>query len=263
MILKTLLEDTTAVPTMQTEHGLSLYIEANGQKILFDSGQSAMFADNAAKLNVNLSEVDFAVLSHAHYDHSDGLRTFLSMNSKAPVYVSQYAFDECLDAAGGYIGIDRALRNNPRLVYVKDDLRLADGLELLPGEGRTLHQPIAANNLSVRRDGDVIPEDFRHEQYLLITEGNKRVLISGCSHKGIVNIVHWFKPDVLIGGLHLLNLDPLHGGKPALDSIADELLRFHTVFYAGHCTGVPQYEYLKPRMKDRMFSLSAGQEIAL
>lgn len=263
MILKALIENTTADSSLQTEHGLSLYIESNGWKILFDTGQSSAFADNAAKLNVDLSEVDFAVLSHAHYDHGGGLRTFLALNGRAPVYVSQYAFDECLTGSGEYIGIDQSLRDNPRLVSVENTLRLADGLEVLNGEGRNYVQPIAFSGLSVRRDGAVIPEDFRHEQYLLATEGDKRVLISGCSHKGIVNIVHWFRPDVLIGGLHLMNLDPRGGGGPALDMIAEELLRFNTIFHACHCTGVAQYEYLKPRMKDRMFYLSAGQEIAL
>jgi 7,8-dihydropterin-6-yl-methyl-4-(beta-D-ribofuranosyl)aminobenzene 5'-phosphate synthase len=263
MILKSLIENTTADPAMHTEHGLSLYIEANGRKILFDTGQSSAFADNAAKQNVDLSEVDFAVLSHAHYDHGGGLRTFLSLNGKAPVYVSRYAFDECLAGSGDYIGIDQSLRGSPRLVFVENTLRPADGLELFGGEGRTLHQPIAFSGLNVRRDGAVIPEDFRHEQYLLVTQGDKRVLISGCSHKGIVNIVHWFQPDVLVGGLHLMNLDPRSGGGPALDAIAKELLRFDTVFHACHCTGVAQYEYLKLRMQDRMFYLSAGQEITL
>src|SRR5690606_33142793 len=113
------------------------------------------------------------------------------------------------------------------------------------------------------RDGVVVPEDFRHEQYLLITEGNKRILISGCSHKGIVNIVHWFHPDVLIGGFHFMNLDPKGSGKAVLDAAAKELLSFDTVYYTCHCTGTAQYGYLKPQMKARLFYLSAGQEIAL
>ena len=91
----------------------------------------------------------------------------------------------------------------------------------------------------------------------------KRVLISGCSHKGIVNIVSWFKPDVLVGGFHFMNLDPQSAGRAALDAAADELLDGHTVYHTCHCTGVPQYNYLKERMRDRLFYISAGQEIAL
>jgi len=263
MIVKALLENTTENPALQTEDGLSLYIEANGHKILFDTGCASAFADNAQKLHVDLSQVDIAVLSHAHYDHGGGLLTFLSLNSKAPVYLSADAFGEYLHGTDRYIGLDKALRGNPRLVLVSGNRSLGDGLELLTGEGRALAEPIHPNGLTVRRNGVVVPEDFRHEQYLLITEGQKRVLISGCSHKGIVNVVHWFHPDVLIGGFHLMNLDPQSGGKAALDHIAKELLGFDTAYYTCHCTGVAQYRYLKDQMKDRLFYLSAGQEIAL
>ncbi len=263
MIVKALLENTTEDPAFETEHGLSLYIETNGHKILFDAGHTALFAENAKKLGVDLSQVDFAVLSHAHYDHGGGLQTFLSLNDKAPVYISQYAFGEYLSGDARDIGIDQALRSNPRLIPVKEYLRIAEGLELFSGEGRAYYQPIDTGGLSARRDGVVVPEDFRHEQYLLITEGNRRVLISGCSHKGIVNIAHWFHPDVLIGGFHFMNLDPKGSGKAVLDAAIQELLRFDTEYYTCHCTGVAQYEYLKPQMQTRLFYLSAGQEIAL
>lgn len=263
MIVKALLENTTQDPAFQTEHGLSLYIEANGHKILFDTGHTDLFAENAQKLNVDLSQVEFAVLSHAHYDHGGGIPSFLSLNSKALVYVSQYAFGEYLSNDGRDIGIDQALRGNPRLILVMDYQRIAEGLELFSDVDRPYHQPIDSGGMFVRRDGVVVPEDFRHEQYLLITEGNKRVLISGCSHKGIVNIEHWFNPDVLIGGFHFMNLDPKGSGKAVMDPAAKELLSFDTVYYTCHCTGVAQFEYLKPQMQDRLFYLSAGQEITL
>ena len=200
MIIKALMENTALSPVFQAEHGLSLYIEANGHKILFDMGQSPAFADNAKAMGVDLPKVDFAVLSHAHYDHSGGMQAFLSQNSRAPVYISPYAFDETLNAAGEYIGLDAALRGNPRLVPVIDPLRTAEGIAILSLEGHALGYPVDSCGLQVRRSGAVLPDDFRHEQYLLLTEGDKRVLISGCSHRGIVNIVHAFHPDVLIGG---------------------------------------------------------------
>ncbi|MFH1512576.1 MAG: MBL fold metallo-hydrolase [Bacillota bacterium] len=263
MIVKALIENTTNDPELQPEHGLSLYIEANGRKILFDSGQSPAFAHNAAKLNVDLSKVDTAVLSHGHYDHGGGLPAFLSLNGYAPVYLSEHAFGEYISGSGEYLGINPALRNNPRLRLVTGVTDLGGGLSLLTGEGRALSRPIEAYGLCMRRDGVIVSDDFRHEQYLLITEGNRRVLISGCSHKGIVNIMHWFRPDVMIGGLHLMKLDPLGDGKAALDAVAKELLQFGTVYYACHCTGVPQYEYLKAQMQDSLFYISTGQEITL
>ena len=69
MKLVTLMENTTCREDLCCEHGLSLYLETGDHKILFDAGQSGAFAENAEKLGVNLQNVDFAVLSHGHYDH--------------------------------------------------------------------------------------------------------------------------------------------------------------------------------------------------
>ena len=263
MIVKVLMEDTCLNPAFASEHGLSLYIEANGKKILFDAGQSSAFAKNAQTLGVDLSRVDFTVLSHAHYDHSGGIGAFLSLNDYAPVYVSQNAFDDIRHGPDRYIGPDQAVKNNPRLKSVSEITCLGDGISVYPGVGKTPVYPVRSFGLTMRRDGAILPDDFRHEQYLEIVENGRRILVSGCSHKGIQNIVHWFKPDVLIGGFHLYNLDPEGGGQADLDAVARELLNTGARYYTCHCTGVAQYEYLKRIMRDRLFYISSGQEITV
>ncbi|MBR5633360.1 MAG: MBL fold metallo-hydrolase, partial [Clostridia bacterium] len=75
-----LAENTTSRDDVGAEHGLSLYVEAAGKKILFDMGQTDLFMKNAEKLGVDLSKVDVAVLSHGHYDHGGGLSAFLKVN---------------------------------------------------------------------------------------------------------------------------------------------------------------------------------------
>jgi 7,8-dihydropterin-6-yl-methyl-4-(beta-D-ribofuranosyl)aminobenzene 5'-phosphate synthase len=85
MIIKVLAENTSATNDLCSEHGLSLYIETKGHKLLFDTGASAFFAENAIKMNVDLSAVDLAVISHGHYDHGGGLKTFLNINTCARV----------------------------------------------------------------------------------------------------------------------------------------------------------------------------------
>lgn len=87
MKITTLVENTTTCSALGFEHGLSLYIEAAGKTILFDSGASELFAVNAEKLGIDLQRVDAAVLSHGHYDHSGGLKTFFTKNTHAPLYV--------------------------------------------------------------------------------------------------------------------------------------------------------------------------------
>lgn len=84
----TVLTENTSHCGLPAEHGISFYIETGAHKLLFDTGQSALFAANAAALGVDLRAVDTAVLSHGHYDHGGGLKTFLALNDHAPVYLS-------------------------------------------------------------------------------------------------------------------------------------------------------------------------------
>ena len=96
MIIKTLVENTALSKNFGSEHGLSLYIEANSHKILFDVGASELFLENAKKLNVDISEVDYLIISHGHYDHGGGLRAFLRENTKAEVFLHRLAFEKIL-----------------------------------------------------------------------------------------------------------------------------------------------------------------------
>ena len=82
MIIKTLVENTSISKDFGNEHGLSLYIETNALKILFDVGASKLFLKNAEKLGVNITDVDFLVISHGHYDHGGGLKIFLKKIQK-------------------------------------------------------------------------------------------------------------------------------------------------------------------------------------
>lgn len=253
MKIVTLMENTACDETLAAEHGLSLYIETGAHTILFDAGASGAFVDNAEKLGVDLTQVEFAVLSHGHYDHGGGLTRFLEINDTAPVYLNPHAFEPHYNASGKYIGLASALAESGRLRFAEDGQKLAQGITLYS----RINCPfgIRTENLTVMEDGQLRPEDFRHEQYLLVEEGGKRVLFSGCSHRGILNIVDWFRPDVLIGGFHFMNLDP---GGEILARAAEQLMKYPTVYYTGHCTGGAQFAFLKGRMGARLREIHAG-----
>ena len=106
-------------------------------------------------------------------------------------------------------------------------------------------------------DGQI--EDFRHEQYLLIEESGRRILVSGCSHKGIVAIAEHFRPDILIGGFHFMKVEDTN----RLRAAAEKLLALDCQYYTGHCTGDTQYAFLKTLMTDRLQPLSTGREFHL
>ena len=258
MKITALTENTSSWEDLGSEHDLSLFIETGETRLLFDMGQSGLFAENAEKLGVDLSSAELAVLSHGHYDHGGGLPVFLEINDRAPVFLSRYAFDECHNAEGKYIGLDPKLKIEPRLVFTGEETELSPALHLYACNEREPAHPIDSAGLTVRRGGEVVPDGFRHEQYLLIEEAGKRVLISGCSHKGILNLLDWFAPDVVVGGFHLMK-------RPADDSLApcaEALGKADTRFFTCHCTGLEQYRWLKSRLPALGY-LSTGQTIEI
>ena len=257
MKIWTLMENTTCDAALACEHGLSLYIEADGQRILFDAGQSGAFADNAEKMGIDLSQVDVCILSHGHYDHGGGIKRFLEVNDHAKVYVSRHAFGDYYNGEEKYIGLDWELLSEERIVFVGDQATLGEGLSLHACGNFPQPYFTDAYGMQVKRKNQLEVDDFRHELYLLVREGERRIIVSGCSHRGVMNIKTWFAPDVFIGGFHLMKLDP-EKEATRLKFTAMELLKKETVYYTGHCTGEAQYDVLKAHMGDRLYRLSAG-----
>lgn len=240
MKICSLIENTSAVDTMHVEHGLSLYIETANHNILFDAGQSGIFVENAAKMGIDLRAVDFVVLSHGHYDHGGGLKRFLEINDTAPIYLSRHAFTPLYNADGNYIGLDPTLFESDRLIFTEDMATLDDGLFLYSCNEKNPLFPADNFGLTMTENTQQKPDDFRHEQYLLIEENGKKVLISGCSHKGILNIETWFQPDILIGGFHFMKLDPtMIDDAKRLHSAAEALLQYPTIYTAPAQNSMP------------------------
>ena len=259
MRVVTLVENTACSADFVCEHGLSFYIETGKHRILFDAGQTDAFVRNGEKLGVDLSQVDFAVLSHGHFDHGGGLKAFLEINKTAPVYLRRDAFAPNRNAQEKDIGLDPALQASDRLIFTDDFLELAPGITLCSCNDRARPVPTDSAGIQVQKNGLWQPDLFLHEQYLLIEENGKRICFSGCSHKGILNIMHWFAPDVLFGGFHFMKIDPA-GEAERLEEAAAELLRYPTVYYTGHCTGAAQFAFLKERMGHRLHALSTGTQ---
>lgn len=264
MKIISLLENTCKNGNFQTEHGLSLYIESNNKKILFDMGQSDLFAQNAQKLNVNLADVDFAILSHGHYDHGGGMETFLQINKNAPIYINRHAFEEHYNGTKKFIGLDKQITLSNRLMFTDDYLKISDDFELFSCNDKDSSFSTLPSGLTRFENNTFVPEDFRHEQYFLVQEGSQRILFSGCSHKGILNILEWFKPNILIGGFHLKDLNPdIDNDKILLYDIARLLNTYNTKYFTCHCTGVNQYDFLKNLLEEQLEYISTGEIVEI
>ena len=255
MKITALVENTTNNPSLGTQHGLSFYIEAAGRKILFDMGADDLFFRNAEKLGVDIAGVDLAIVSHGHDDHGGGLGLFLEKNRTAPVYLNRRAFGHYYTKRMKmpvYIGLSQDLERSKRMIFVDGVTDLGGGLTLFSGvTGKEYASPSNAR-LFMRKGQKMEPDDFLHEQNLLILEDGKAVLIGGCAHCGVVNILERAKellgrsPDVVISGFHLHESGlPMKEEVRFVGSIAKRLRQEPTHYYTCHCTGQRPFDLMK------------------
>lgn len=274
MKIVTLLENTACREGLRADHGLSLYIETPRHKILFDMGPNSDFLANAQALGVDLAAVDTAVLSHGHYDHGDGLPAFCEANAQAEVLIHMDAFGDFYALEEGkeplYIGLDPDLwQIESRVLPTGGLLRLDDELTLFADEGDDFPALAASSKIHVQTEEGFQPDDFHHEQNLLIQAGGKAVLIAGCAHRGIVNIRNRAAellgrmPDAVFGGFHLFELPPGPAADALIDDTGRALLEGDTVYYTGHCTGPYAYERLSAILGDRLRPMNGGTVVEI
>jgi 7,8-dihydropterin-6-yl-methyl-4-(beta-D-ribofuranosyl)aminobenzene 5'-phosphate synthase len=316
MEIKVLMEDT-ACDGFACEHGLSLYVSCQGKKYLIDTGKTGLFADNAQKLGVSLSDIDAVFLSHAHYDHSGGFPDFFAQNKRAKVYLQKSILQrECYKMAQNqkkYIGIPRGITEQyaDRFVYLDGFYHFENSIFLLPhhtkglekrGERAKLYVAVRKNKIADDRienmsdccssqmaDGfygksetiDSLPDswqwkpdDFVHEQSVIFVEKDGLVVFNSCSHAGVENIIDEVNKafpqqtiKAFVGGFHMMGGRGINSScfsESEVKSVAKKLLQSkHTVYYSGHCTGIPSFEWLKEILGENLISLHAGLEIIL
>ena len=169
----TVVVDNRKSDALPGEWGLCIYIEYGERKLLLDTGASELFAENAEKLGLDLSAVDAAVLSHAHYDHGNGMEAFFRRNDHAPFYVGPTCAADCY--AGRwlfrrYIGIPPTVLSDysRRIRYVREKTGIFPGVTLLPHSTPGLQQAGRREHMFRRVGGRWQPDDFSHEQSLVL-----------------------------------------------------------------------------------------------
>lgn len=261
------------------EWGLSVYVEFEGKRYLLDTGASHLFAKNAGVMGVDLTKVDVGILSHAHYDHANGMARFFALNKTAPFYLRKGVAENCYHAHKlfgrltyhEYIGIHKGWlkRFADRIRYAEGDMQIAPNVYLVPHKDNVVNSESRAGiglaaGLSVKENGTYRYDSFDHEQSLVFDTPQGLFIMNSCSHAGADNIVKEIEATfpgkriyAILGGFHLFRY------KDADVRAFAERLRELDVqrIYTGHCTGDRAYAILHEVLGDRVQQMHCGMII--
>ena len=268
MKLLNLIENKPVESGLLYEHGLSFYVETQKHRLLVDTGASDAFLYNAEALGVDISLVDTVILSHGHYDHTGGVLAFAQRNPRANIYLQAKAGGEYYhkDAQSErYIGIDRRILALPQVRLMEGNYAIDDEISVFTHvTGRKLW-PVGNCGLKQKMGDQFVDDSFAHEQYVVLSEAGKTVLISGCAHNGIINILETYQalydsvPDIVFSGFHMKkSCGYTEAEKHTICATGAELAKLPTVFYTGHCTSEAGYQLLHEIMGEQLRESHTG-----
>lgn len=264
--ITTLIENkASSNPELKYEFGLSLFIEDEDISVLFDTGKSGDFTKNAQKLQVLLNKTKHVVLSHSHFDHTGGIRELLdNFNNSFTLHISKTFFEKKHRITGV---IHEFLGNNFNEKYVLDKgvkINYIDNSEYKLSKNITLFTDFKSVNdfetptrYYFRKIYDnYILDNMEDELVLGIDTSKGLLIICGCSHIGIANIVENIKRRTgkkiygIMGGLHL---------SKASDERIEKVLKYFNdcnieFFGVSHCTGEKVTKILKETKKNFIYN---------
>ena len=261
-----LVDNKTESTLCNAEWGLSVLIETGRKMILMDQGASPMLIENAEKMDIDLSRVDFATVSYGHCDHMGGTMAFFDVNEKAKVYIHKDALHSFfVPGEIGNVGVPWSgdfIKNNADRIVFTEGVHSVDRDVWLIGNVPRMEGFSPTETFYLKIDDEILPDPMKHEQALVIEDGGKLHIFSGCSHQGIVPILiyigglfPWKKISTVVAGMHLYS-----AGEELIDKVIDEMeaLGVERIFPV-HCTGMRAIVRFKMRLGDKVNVAAAGE----
>ncbi len=268
-----LLEDSPGTnPILKFEHGLSFFIQKDGHVMLFDTGQSGVFLDNARQLGIDMSKLDFVVLSHGHYDHSGGFRALCEISSGFQLvtgkgfFVEKYSVKEAEHTfKGNNFNKDFLEKKGIVRKVMKDTIT-----ELVPGIFAVTHfykdnTDEVSSSAYKLYDGSMFRKDpFTDEILLAIDTPKGLVVLVGCSHPGIKNMLDTVLSALnrplyaVLGGIHLIE-----ASEERINSTINYFKK-SGIRHLGtcHCTGEKAQNKLKS-LGERFMEVKTGSRFSV
>lgn len=257
------------------EHGLSLYIEADGRKLLFDTGQSGNFVKNAGDLNKNLHNLDYVFISHGHYDHGGGVEKLVKeVREKTPFVIGEEFFRPKYKAIDGgeyqYNGIpfheEFLINNQLPIRKIKDELvHITEHIMVFHHYKKHTDYEKRNSKFFIKENGEFVPDNFDDEISLGLITKKGLVVIVGCSHVGIINILKTISEKVdipiyaVIGGTHLVEADEARIQK-TIQAFKDMNIQLAAV---SHCTGEEGIRLMRQELKEKFIYNHTGNVIKI
>lgn len=268
-LIVTVIIDDTPSGNLQSEHGLALWINYRGKRILFDTGQSNLLLKNAEILDCDLSDADAIVLSHGHYDHTGGLSAVLDIAEKAKIYLHPAAIEPKFSkkvSGAKSIGMSDLTR---KAIQSRDVIWTTTPTQLFPGIAVTGQVPRISNfedtgGAFFLDENCRNPDELLDDQAMFFETSKGLVVILGCAHSGVINTLDYVtkvtaqkRVYAVMGGMHLLN------ATPERIEHTIEMLRQYDVQKIGlaHCTGSEAVKKFKSAFPEECFMCAAGKRI--
>ncbi len=275
MKITILCDNNVARSGILAEHGFSALIEINNTKYLFDTGASGhVVAKNSLILGIDLKEIDSIIISHGHYDHAGGLEEILKITGKKSIIANQQIFQDkysirndkkvfsgikykkaylenTLGADFNFIKGFTRIKNN---VYLTGIVPMNNEYEKIPPTFKTSDEK-----------GNIIHDNFQDENSLVIDTEKGLVVITGCAHRGVVNIIQFAQTQLnkdifaIVGGMHLIGCKDDHFNH-VTNFIKEQNVPF---IYPSHCTGFKRICELKSFFPTKVYPAFSGEIISI
>jgi 7,8-dihydropterin-6-yl-methyl-4-(beta-D-ribofuranosyl)aminobenzene 5'-phosphate synthase len=273
--LNILLENFSIDDCYKQKHGLSILINYDNINILSDVGPDKTFTQNAQKMNIDLSKVDYLFLSHNHIDHTGGLNDFLRINktsnnfimgnAKCKYYIKKHSFL--------YIPIGLKLKkaNYKMISQIENEIIVDNKIYFIHNTISHYNKPTFNKVLYKRENKKIINDNFDHEGILVLDDNNELLIFNSCSHNGFLNIVETVKEKFpnkkikgYVGGLHLYNPGTKdRESNEYLDYLIKKIKAMNINIYTGHCTGRYAVDYLRKNLGEIVKEINTGMELEI